>query len=233
MPSNSPSSRIWRRISSSISCESTSEELIRDRKDDWCSICRAALLLVSSCLLLRSLLRLLLLSSEDSVSGCRVFSASLRNLSTSLLRLLSALSLSSVPLPSRLASLLDVVLVLASDSPLLLRVLLVVGSATPTSLRLKSLTSFISLRSSSSLLLSLKLFSFSSIFGHTSSPGVYLSPSAAFSSTDRPLSGFAARNISSSVVTVALCLVSRTGARHDGQVYGVVIPGGRELGDLR
>jgi hypothetical protein len=47
-----------------------------------------------------------------------------------------------------------------------------------------------------------------------------------------PLLGFAARNISSNVVTLASCRDSRTGARHDGQVYGVV-PAGNGVEELR
>jgi hypothetical protein len=88
MPSSRPSSMIWRMISSSISCESSSEALRRDLKLDWCSTTRggiasldvgvaAALLLVerpSSLLLLVSalwflsprLLSLLLLSRGSS-----------------------------------------------------------------------------------------------------------------------------------------------------------------------
>jgi hypothetical protein len=38
--------------------------------------------------------------------------------------------------------------------------------------------------------------------------------------------------MSSKVVTVALCFVSRTGVRHDGHVYGVELEGA-ELGLLR
>ena len=41
MPSNRPSSTICLRISSSISEESTSELLSKDRRLDWCSICLA------------------------------------------------------------------------------------------------------------------------------------------------------------------------------------------------
>lgn len=41
MPSSKPSSIICLIISSSISCESSSEELSSDRKLDWCSICLA------------------------------------------------------------------------------------------------------------------------------------------------------------------------------------------------
>jgi hypothetical protein len=79
MPSNRPSSRIWRRISSSISRESTSEELIKERRDDWCSICLTAVRFASSFLrresswLLRaaaSSLRRRLLSKARVDSGC-------------------------------------------------------------------------------------------------------------------------------------------------------------------
>jgi hypothetical protein len=61
---------------------------------------------------------------------------------------------------------------------------------------------------------------------------VYFFFKSSFSSVVLPLSGLAARNISSKVVTVALCFVSRTGARHDGHVYGVELAG-TELGLLR
>lgn len=53
------------------------------------------------------------------------------------------------------------------------------------------------------------------------SPGLYCSLSAAFSESLRSLPGSSFNNISSSVVTVAFGLVSRTHARHDGQVYGL------------
>jgi hypothetical protein len=56
--------------------------------------------------------------------------------------------------------------------------------------------------------------------GSTLSPGLNLSLSACFSSSFFPLSGFAFRNMSSRVVTVALGCVLRTEARHDGHVYG-------------
>lgn len=54
--------------------------------------------------------------------------------------------------------------------------------------------------------------------GSTLSPGLYLSRSARFSSSFLPRSGLDFRNMSSSVVTVALGCVVRTEARHDGQV---------------
>jgi hypothetical protein len=61
---------------------------------------------------------------------------------------------------------------------------------------------------------------------------VYFLLTSSFSSAVRPLSGCAVRNISSNVVTVALFLVARTTARHDGHVKGVA-PGGGGLGDVR
>lgn len=57
-------------------------------------------------------------------------------------------------------------------------------------------------------------------FGSTLSPGLNFSRSAFFSPSLFPLSGFAFKNISSSVVTVAFGCVVRTEARHEGQVYG-------------
>ncbi len=59
---------------------------------------------------------------------------------------------------------------------------------------------------------------FSSIFGITFSPGVYFCRSSCLSCSVLPLPGLAWRYMSSRVVTVAFGLVSRTEARHDGQV---------------
>lgn len=74
------------------------------------------------------------------------------------------------------------------------------------------------LLSISSILLSSEDFSCTLIFGSTLSPGLYLWRASSFSSSVFALSGFAERNISSRVATVALCRVPRTCARHDGQV---------------
>jgi hypothetical protein len=52
----------------------------------------------------------------------------------------------------------------------------------------------------------------------TRSPGLYFSRISSISVVERAFSGFAAVYMSSKVTTVALCLVSRTEARHDGQV---------------
>lgn len=46
---------------------------------------------------------------------------------------------------------------------------------------------------------------------------------SSFSCADRALSGFAERNISSSVLTVALCRASFTLALHVGHVYGLEV----------
>ena len=63
--------------------------------------------------------------------------------------------------------------------------------------------------------------------GKTLSPGRYLLSISAFSASDLRLSGCAASSISSSVTTVALCLVLRTASRQEGQVkMGVPAAGG-------
>jgi len=54
--------------------------------------------------------------------------------------------------------------------------------------------------------------------GSTGSPRLYLLSISSFSAAGLRLSGWAVSSMSSSVATVALCLVSRTGARHDGHV---------------
>lgn len=72
------------------------------------------------------------------------------------------------------------------------------------------------LSSSSLLLLFLPLLC--SNFGRISSPGLYRCAISAFSSSLFPRPWFAAKNISSRVVTVALWRASLTGARHVGQV---------------
>jgi hypothetical protein len=146
-------------------------------------------------------------------------------------------SLTSVPLSllvSLLASLLDLWPdALALSSLLLLLSRLSSGFSTPTSLKLAAWTRLTNLRSSSSAILSLSVFSLSSTFGITFSPGVYFFLMSSFSSVVLPLSGCAVKNISSSVVTVALFFVARTVARHEGHVNGVLPAGGEELGDLR
>jgi hypothetical protein len=172
---------------------------------------------LSSLALLSSLLRLRLLSLVPSPVG-RSAASSLTLLLSASISLLLRLS-SSFPRLSPLLSLLEAFLELCNLSSRLLRRL----SSPPSilSLILKSRTLSTSLRSSSSTLLSLKLFSLSSTFTNTSSPILYFFSSSSFSSSVLPFSGFAATNISRSVFTVALCLVSLTGALHDGQVYGV------------
>lgn len=188
-----------------------------------------------------SRLRRLRLSSPESASGRSVAASSRRGLVSPLVSPSSlsscrlCRSLSSAFRCSRLLSLLDrgAVAVLRSlPSSLRRRSLLAPAGSTPASWRLKFRTSFISRLSSCSTLRSLSVFSLSSTFRITSSPGVYFVLDSSFSSSVFPLSGFAAKNISSNVVTVALCFVSRTGARHDGHVYGLV-PAGMELGLLR
>jgi hypothetical protein len=121
---------------------------------------------------------------------------------------LSSRALRDSLLPSRLLSLL---LRSLGGSRL---VLLLLGM--PTSLRLSCWASS-SMRWSASSRSSRRLS-----FGSTLSPGLYLLRSACFSSALLPLWGFDFRNISSSVVTVALGCVVRTEARHEGQVYGCI-----------
>jgi hypothetical protein len=76
--------------------------------------------------------------------------------------------------------------------------------------------------------LSLRLISRASTLTSTFSPASYLTLISLLSFSVLPFSGFAARNISSRVVTVALCFVSRTGARHEGHVYGSPVSGSGE-----
>lgn len=56
--------------------------------------------------------------------------------------------------------------------------------------------------------------------GRTVSPGLNLALCSCMSSSVLCFAGFACRNMSSSVVTVAFGLVPRTESRHDGHVYG-------------
>lgn len=87
---------------------------------------------------------------------------------------------------------------------------------TPTSRKLSCCTSSIhSLSSRSALLSYLGL-----ILGMTCSPTLYRFLSSSISSMVLPLLGLAWRNMSNKVVTLASGLVSRTVARHDGQVKG-------------
>src|SRR5215471_13247636 len=83
------------------------------------------------------------------------------------------------------------------------------------SLRLSSLTSSNTLSSASK---SLPLTAASCLSGNTVSPGLYFFPMSSFSFAVFVFPGFACKNISSRVLTVALCLASRTDPRHDGHV---------------
>lgn len=67
--------------------------------------------------------------------------------------------------------------------------------------------------------------------GSTSSPCLYFSCISRSSASGRALSGCARRNISSRVATVALCRVSRTWARHEGQV-ATMVPADGGLGEF-
>lgn len=87
-----------------------------------------------------------------------------------------------------------------------------------------------SLRSSSSARLSSVVCSLLCILGSTCSPGVYLRLISSLSDSGRPFSGCAATNMSSRFATVALCFVSRTVARQDGQV-NIDEPGDGGLGE--
>jgi hypothetical protein len=59
------------------------------------------------------------------------------------------------------------------------------------------------------------------------SPGLYRCAISSFSSADLSRSGWAIKTMSSNVVTVAFGRVSRTSARHDGQVKRGAEPEGR------
>ena len=153
------------------------------------------------------------LSSERRLAWCSmVLLGGTTDLLGELLRLVTRLSLSSrLLLDSLLPSRLRSCLLLSLGGSRLLLLLL----GMPTSLKLSRCTSSRILRSSSSSAPPTRRS-----LGKTLSPGLYFSLSAFFSSSFFPLPGFAFRNMSSSVVTVAFGWVERTEARHEGHVYG-------------
>jgi hypothetical protein len=219
-PSRRPSSCIWRAkasISRSKSLESTFEELMSDLIEAWCSTClvlTAEESRVDCCksLLCRDSLRRRRRSSEDSDSGCNIPFESVRCLRSSSRRDGCCVSrLRSRP-PDRLFSrrLRD-------------------GDVTPTSRKLIWRACSIISRSRWSALCSSTDRSGMLIWGRTLSPGLYFWRTSSCSSVGLALSGFEARKMSSRLVTVALRRVSRTRARHDGQVK-TVAPGAGGFG---
>lgn len=188
--SSKPSSTICLRICSSKG-DSPSEALSNDRKLDWCSICLLELVSTS-----RPPRRNPPDEGSDWGSGLLLWSSSPRRRDWRPWALTRSLSRRSWE--DRVPSVPDCLLVLV-----------------PASLKLISRTSSSNLLSSSSELESLDS---SLLAGKTEPPGLYFFAISSFSSSDFCLLGFAWRNISRRVVTVAFGLVSRTVARHDGQV---------------
>lgn len=98
--------------------------------------------------------------------------------------------------------------------------------------RLISLTSSIRCLSRSSALNCSAVLRRNVMSGNTLSPGLYFASISSFSCWGFTFSGCATRTMSSRDATVELCLVSRTEARHDGQVK-TDAPGAGGSGALR
>jgi hypothetical protein len=232
-PSRRPSSWICRANSStsrSTSMSAASEEPIRERRDDWCSMWRLCLSRKSSTLRLDSLLLLRLCSDLDPrLSGDNLAFCSARRfdpLSAVAPRLCWRSRVRESPVLVELVSRVrcELVFLCLLEDPWW-RDLEVDGSPFTASSRLISRTELIRFLSRSSRRSCSAVRSGMFNLGSTLSPGLYLASISSFSESGFAFSGCAASIMSKSEATVALCLVSRTGARHDGHVK-TEVPGG-------